>query len=178
MPNRDGSLKAREFVFFCEDYVLSHLPPGMPEPERRVMWTILQFHFGDPDVHFELQPQMGRGVVEMGLHFEGTPVANEAWVEAIGARAGHLLAELGPAWELEEWTASWRRLHRPYRFEKLTGALGREVGDELLKGMAVLAPVVRACAPEIAALPGAVKEAPTRAGKPGGRQRWHARARR
>lgn len=178
MPNRDGSLKAREFVFFCEDYVLTHFPPGLPAPERRVMWTILQFHFGDPDVHFEVQPQMGRGVVEMGLHFEGTAIANEAWAHVIGERAEEILAGLGPDWELEAWTASWRRLHRPFRFDRLSPALGRDVGDELLKGIAVLTPIIESCAPIVAAVPGAKKMPPGRDGKSGGRRRWHAKARR
>lgn len=176
MPNRDGSLKAREFVFFCEDHVLSRLPAGFRELDRRVMWTVLQFHFGDPDVHFELQPQMGRGVVEIGLHFEGTQVANDAWADAIGARAGELLAELGPQWELEEWTASWRRLHRPYRFDSLTAVLAREISDELVKAVVTLEPLIDAAAPAIAALPGAIKQPPAGKSKPGGRR--YARSRR
>ena len=142
MPKRDGSLEAREFVFFCEDQILTRLPPAVPRPERRLRWTILQFHFGDDRVHFELQPQMGRGVVEAGLHFEGPVEANDAWVDLLAAHAADLLGELGPYWELEEWTASWRRLHRPYPFERLTAELGCEVAGELVRAITALHPLI------------------------------------
>lgn len=71
------------------------------------MWTILQLHFGDPDVHFELQPQPSRGIVELGLHFEGTPEANNLWAAYIASRAGDLIGPWGTIGELEAWTASW-----------------------------------------------------------------------
>lgn len=147
MPHRDGSLKAREFTHLCEDRILSALPPGLPPPEHRVRWTMLQLHFGDARTHFELQPQMRRGVVEAGLHFEGPPDANEAWAELLAAHAADLLGELGPAWELEEWTASWRRLHRTFPFARLTLELAGEVSAELTRAMAALHPLLEGGVP-------------------------------
>lgn len=176
MPKRDGSLKAREFVFFCEDQILARLPPALPQPERRVRWTMLQFHFGDRNVHFELQPQMGRGVVEAGLHFEGPVEANDAWVELLAANAADLLGELGPAWELEEWTSTWRRLHRPFPFARLTVELANEVSGEVAHAMTVLHPLIEEGADAIAvAAPAARGGRHTGSGR--GR-RWHRRARR
>ena len=142
VPYRDGSLKAREFTFLCEDRILAALPPGLPPPERRVRWTMLQLHFGDARTHFELQPRMKQGVVEAGLHFEGPPDANAAWAELLAAHAADLLGELGPAWELEEWTASWRRLHRTFPFARLTPELAGEVSAELARAMATLHPLI------------------------------------
>ncbi|MCC7365855.1 MAG: hypothetical protein IT303_15930 [Dehalococcoidia bacterium] len=142
MPGRDGTLKAREFLFFAEDHAMASLPPTFPRPERRVMWTILQLHWGNPAVHFELQPQPSRRVVELGLHFEGPVEANDAWAAHIGAHAADVLCALGPRWELEEWTASWRRLHRTYTFETLTRDLGREVGEELARALTALHPLI------------------------------------
>ena len=142
MPHRDGSLKAREFLFFAEEQAMEALPRDFPRPERRVMWTILQLYWKDPAVHFELQPQLSRGLVELGLHFEGAAEANDAWAAHIGAHAEHVLCELGPRWELEEWTASWRRLHRTFAFTRLDAALGREVGEELARGLVALQPLV------------------------------------
>jgi hypothetical protein len=142
MPHRDGTLKSREFLFFCEDLALAALPEDFPRPERRVMWTILQMHYGNPHVHFELQPHVGRGMVELGLHFEGPVEANDAWAALIASRAGELMAALGADWELEEWTASWRRLHRTWHFERLTSALGRDVAEALSTALQVLQPIV------------------------------------
>jgi len=142
MPHRDGTLKAREFLFYTEDQAMAALPADFPRPERRVMWTILQLHFGDPNVHFELQPQVSRGLVELGLHFEGPVEENDRWADHIAANAGDVLCELGPLWELEVWTPSWRRLHRTFRFERLTAELGREVAAEFAKALQCLQPLI------------------------------------
>ncbi len=146
MPNKNGTLQAREFNFYCEDQALAALPKEFPRPQRKVMWTILQLHYGHPAVHFEIQPHLGRGQVELGLHFEAAAELNEAWAFQLALHAVELMAALGPSWELEEWTASWRRLHRVYTFEKLTAELGREVGAELAKAMLVLQPYAAAAA--------------------------------
>ena len=143
MPTKDGALKAREFLFFTEDLALAALPPELAGAERKVMWTILQLSYGNPLVHFELQPQPSRGVVELGLHFEGDAEANEAGALALAMVTHEIRAALGTEWELEEWTASWRRLHRTYPFTKLTAALGREIAEEMAKAITVLGPLVR-----------------------------------
>ena len=118
------------------------LPESFPRPERKVMWTILQLHFGDPHAHFELQPQPSRGLVELGLHFEGSAEANDAWAARVSAEAHAIAPELGPEWELEVWTASWRRLHRVWRTAEYTSMLATEVGAELARAMQTLAPML------------------------------------
>ena len=136
-------MQAREFLFFTEELAMKSLPAGFPQPERRVMWTILQLHYGDPNVHFELQPMPSRQRVELGLHFEGAVDANDRWAACLAGRAPELMAALGDGWELEEWTSSWRRLHRTFSFERLTRDLGHEVAEELVKALHVLVPIVR-----------------------------------
>ncbi|MBI2764285.1 MAG: hypothetical protein HYX53_00070 [Chloroflexi bacterium] len=161
-------LKAREFVFFTEETAMAALPAEFPRPERKVMWTILQLHYGNPLVHFELQPHVGRGVVELGLHFEGPPEFNDAWAGYIAGHAATVQPALGGEWELEEWTASWRRLHRVFRFEQLTADLGHEVADDLAKAIVTLQPLI-AAAPFAAYVPPA--PAARSAGKHAGRWR-------
>jgi hypothetical protein len=147
VPTRDGRLKTREFLFYTEDLALAALPDGFPRPERKVMWTILQFHWGEPAAHIELQPQMARRVVELGLHFEGPVEWNDALAHRVADHAPELMAALGDGWELEEWTASWRRLHRTYPFDDLDTRLGREVAGGLARALQVLRPFALADAP-------------------------------
>jgi hypothetical protein len=143
MPHADGTLKAREFLFFCEDQALATLGPAFPQPQRHLMWTILQFHYGLSYIHFELQPQVSRGQVELGLHFEGPLEVNEAWASLVAGQTAPVLGALGPGWELEEWTASWRRIHRVFAFDKLTATLGREVAGQFATLMQTLQPIVQ-----------------------------------
>lgn len=151
MPTRDGRLKAREFIFYTEDLAMAALPDGFPRPERKVMWTILQLHWGEPAAHIELQPQMSRRVVELGLHFEGPADWNDQLARRIADHGPELMAALGEGWELEEWTASWRRLHRTYPFEHLDTTLGREVAGGLTRAIQVLRPFALAESPPPAA---------------------------
>lgn len=146
MPTRNGTLKAREFLFYTEDLALAALPDDFPRPERRVMWMILQFYWRNPAIHFELHPQPSRRRIEVGLHFESSLEQNEAWAQRITDNACEVMAAMGPEWELEEWTASWRRLHRTYPFEELTAGLGREVAAEFARAMEALLPYAQ---PEI-----------------------------
>jgi hypothetical protein len=159
-----AAMKARQFLFACEDRALAALPAGLAPPERRVMWTILQLHYGDPAVHFELQPQVSRGLVELGLHFEGPVERNDAWAALVASHADSLQPALGPEWELEAWTASWRRLHRVFRFERLTSALMEDVASELASAITVLGPLVAES--PLAALPAAAAPAPAPARRP------------
>lgn len=143
VPERNGSLKAREFLFTCEELALAGLDVTGAGLQRRVMWTILQYYACTPWLHLELQPQVSRGLVELGLHFEGSVEANEAAALALVRRPGALLSRLGDAWEFEVWTPTWRRFHRSFRFERLTPALAREVAIEfraLLEAGAELLP--------------------------------------
>lgn len=143
MPREE--LKAREFLFLAEELALRALPAGIPPPQRRVMWTILQLSWGAPQFHVELQPQPARAIVELGLHFEGPPEANDARAALVAAHAAPLMAALGPAWELEHWTPSWRRLHRTFPFERLTRPLAEAVAAEMARAIPLLYPF---CLPE------------------------------
>ena len=143
MPTKDGRMQAREWLFYTEDLCLAALPEAIERPQRRVMWTILQFYWENPAVHFELQPQPSRRLIEVGLHFESTPEVNEALAARVARHSCELQAVLGPDWELEEWTASWRRLHRTYRFEHLSGQLGRDVAAEWARAITLLWPFAR-----------------------------------
>lgn len=140
MVAKNGRMQVREFIFYVEDLATAALPPDVPKPQRKMMWTILQLFWDNPRAHFELQPQPSRQLVELGLHFEGPAADNERWAQRLAGNAPELQAALGPAWELEEWTASWRRLHRTFPYETLTGELGREVASELAKAVTLLWP--------------------------------------
>lgn len=142
MAKATKTLKAREFLFYTEDQAFAALPAAIPHPNRKVMWTILQLYYGDVDVHFELQPQGARQQVELGLHFEADAETNEARAQLVASQAPMLMATLGPEWELEEWTASWRRLHRVFAYERLTAELGREIAEQFALLIATVQPFI------------------------------------
>ncbi len=170
VPGNVRTLKAREFLFTCEELAFASLPPEFPRPERRVMWTILQFFWGDPRAHIELQPQVSRGLVELGLHFEGTVEFNDAWAALVAARSSELAGALGDDWELEDWTATWRRLHRTWSFDRLDTGLASEVASGLAVALQTFQPLLAEGAALVPAVP-----PPARAPEAGGRRDWRRR---
>ncbi len=131
MERQPTVIKATDFIGICEEMAMKSVPGHLRPTGRKVMWTILQLHYGDPACHFELQPQPSRNNIELGLHFEGEASLNEARALLIARECPAILASLGPQWELEEWTGSWRRLHRTFRAPTLTQAIAAEVATAL-----------------------------------------------
>ena len=81
--------------------------------------------------------------IEIGLHFEGEREENERWAAALAPRALEVQAQLGPQVELEQWTASWARLHETRSFTgDLTEPLAQETADRLARFIEVLEPML------------------------------------
>ena len=138
--NRQATgLSTREFLRRVESAALGALPPGLARGiASRVRFSLLQLHFGDPTVHYEVWVQRrgqpaGQGIIEVGLHFEGRDGdRNRALLSGLVAHAGELMDALGPRIEPEEWTKSWTRLHETLPLREpldvqLADALGKRV---------------------------------------------------
>jgi hypothetical protein len=112
-----------------------------PGQYKRV-WSLFQVHFGNPRIHWEVWPQKQHGRVEIGLHFESEREHSYAWAGQMGEFMGDVIAELGPGTELEEWTASWTRLHETMAFDSLTPELAHVVGERLAAYVTCLRPLL------------------------------------
>ena len=71
--------------------------------------------------------------------------------------ADELRAALGPAYELEDWTASWCRLHRTLPLRRLDAALAAEVGESLAALIIAAEPAHPAAGPRSRVGTGAVR---------------------
>ena len=136
-------LRTRDFLTLVRDTTLPHLGDHLGHPQARVVFSSLQIHFGDPRLHYEVWPVRKTGRLEIGLHLEGP----QDWSRALAARlAGHadeLRRALGPDYELEDWTASWCRLHRTLPLEPLSPALADAVAARLAALIRVTEPLLR-----------------------------------
>lgn len=105
----------------------------------RQRFGYLQYFRGDPGVHYEIWVQRKTQRLEIGLHFEmADSERNYAAAAALGERAPEVVARVGPAYELEEWTKTWTRLHRSFAAPVLTEALASQAAADaaaLIRGM-------------------------------------------
>jgi len=136
---RRAGLGTRDFLRRVESAALAAFPSTLAHgATSHVRFSLLQVHFGDPTVHYEVWVQRrgqpaGHGVIEVSLHFEGRDGdRNRALLAGLVAHAGELMDALGPRIEPEEWTKSWTRLHETLPLdtpldERLADAVGRRV---------------------------------------------------
>ena len=140
-------LGTREFLYQVRDSALTALTPALGEPRSRVVFSSLQVHFGDPRLHYEVWPVRKTGLMELGLHAEGPQDWSRAVAEGLAAAADELREMLGAGYELEDWTASWCRLHRTLPLRRLDDALAVEAGEALRELIEASEPVLRRLAP-------------------------------
>ncbi len=136
------SLRTRDFLLLVRDGLSPRLPSELADFQYRIMWNNLQVYYWRPRVHFEVWPQQARGLIEIGLHFEGPPDENYRWGELLAERALEVQAALGSGVELEEWTSSWVRLHQTLAFADLDVGLAQTTAEKLGAMIAALQPIL------------------------------------
>ena len=144
-----SGLATREFLQLVESAARAALPAKLASSvSSRLRFSLLQLHFGDPTVHYEVWVQRRQGAIEVGLHFEGPDgERNRALLDRLVAQGEQLMDALGLRIEPEVWTASWTRLHE-------TMALHEPLDEALAGGLgARVSAWVRACQPLLAAPP-------------------------
>jgi hypothetical protein len=120
-----------EFFERLHDRLRAILPPDLNGFVAHANRHQTKLHYGEPRIHYEVWLVGKTQLLEVGLHFEADPDTNLAWLEFLIAHQAELIAELGPAYELERWTASWTRLHRCLPLRPLDDAYLDEVAEEL-----------------------------------------------
>ncbi len=135
-------LRTRDFLERVEERTLSALAGQFDKPVSRVVFTSLQVHFGEPHLHYEVWPVRKTGQLEIGLHVEGPQEWSRETAARLSTRADDLRSALGSAYELEDWTASWCRLHRTVPLPKLTDDAVDDVAAHLLHLIRAVQPIL------------------------------------
>jgi len=135
-------MRVAEFMSLVQERTLATLPEELRNCTARIRSVWLQVHYHSPKVHYEVWLTRKTGRIEIGLHFEGVREFSYLWAELIAPHMPEIQARLGPQMELEEWTASWARLHQTVPYDPLSESLADEVSQRLLEMITVLQPIV------------------------------------
>ena len=121
--------------------VKNALPPSMRDFRTSRQGRLMKIHFGEPAFHYETWHHTGRGLLEVGLHFEASAQANQAAFDFFRARMVEVKANL-PRAELEPWDRGWSRLYETLPASRLDdGVLGRTV-ERTAKYIVTLQPLL------------------------------------
>ena len=114
------------------------LPAGATVQRRG---RLIKAWFDHPETHFEIWHHVGRGRLEVGLHFEGPPILNDAAFEFFRARMVAVKGLLQRA-ELEPWDRGWKRLYETLDGTRLTAGLLEQALTLCLDYVSALQPLV------------------------------------
>lgn len=104
---------------------------------------LLKLHYGRPEFHFEAWHHTGDGRLEIGLHFEGRPEANQDAFDYFRERMVEVKAHL-PHAELEPWDRGWTRLYETVAALQLDEAVLPVAVDRLDAYITTLQPMLAA----------------------------------
>lgn len=139
-------MQPQAFLTAVRDQAFAGLPGPLQGAQARIRYGMLQIHFGDPRIHYEVWLVRKTGRIEIGLHFESDRDVNEIRAAGLAGRALELREFLGPEAEIEAWSPSWTRLHLTLPLGPLEPELCSDVAERL-------AALVRLTGDEIVALP-------------------------
>jgi hypothetical protein len=124
-------MRPHEFLNAVRERAVARLPEELRGWRARVQYAALQAHYGNPRLHYEVWLVRKTGRIEIGLHIEAERETSRAWAAFLAAHADDLRASIGPGVELEDWTASWSRLHETVPLGPLSEDLSDEVAARL-----------------------------------------------
>jgi hypothetical protein len=135
-------MKVAEFMGLVESGTLERLTPELRDCNARVRSVWFQVHYHTPKVHYEVWLARKIERIEIGLHFEGPQEFSYLWATLLAGHMPEIQSRLGTHVELEEWTASWARIHQTVPYDPLSDVLADEVATRLAEMITVLQPLV------------------------------------
>lgn len=138
------TMRPQEFLGAVRERAAARLPDGLRSWHTRIVYGTLQAHYGNPRIHYEVWLVRKTGRIEVGLHFEDERDRNLRLALELARHADALRAGIGADIELEQWTASWTRLHQTLPLGGLDEALCDAVAGRLAALVSVTQPLLAA----------------------------------
>jgi hypothetical protein len=143
-----NTLSHSAFVTSLPDALRPLLPPSLQGFQTRQPWrTLLQFHYGEPSLHYEvgyMGEQPGRQVKgwELGFHCESRDhTLNRFLLDGFRRHLFEIKATLGDSMEAEMWDRGWTKIYEVYPHEPLTADYRDAVAARLAAIIGCLHPI-------------------------------------
>lgn len=136
-------LSQADFLRTLPDQVIPHLPRPLQKVQVRQPWRwLIQFHFGEPRLHYEVSGAKGRPGWELAFHFESADkTLNRYLLTGFRRHLFEIKDTLGPGIEAEMWDKGWAKVYEVYPEDQLSEAYQAEVGRRLAAIISCLHPI-------------------------------------
>lgn len=125
------------------DAVIPHLPKELQGIQVRQPWRwLIQFHFGEARLHYELSRVARRDAWEIGFHFEsGDKQLNRFLLNGFRRHLFEIKDTLGETFEAEMWDKGWTKIYEVVPAEPYTEAHQAQIGHRMAKVITCLHPI-------------------------------------
>jgi hypothetical protein len=137
------ALSYRQFIKTMPEAMIPRLPENLQKIKVKQPWKwIIQFHFGEPSLHYELSRPSGIEGWELGLHCEAKDKdLNRYLLKGFRRHLLEIKDVLGPTIEAEMWDKGWTKIYEVYPPEDLTEAYQTAVATRFAQIIACLHPI-------------------------------------
>ena len=142
-----GELSQTAFINTLADVLRPMLPVPLQGFQARRPWGLLQIHYGEPALHYEVGhvgQRPGRLVTgwELGFHCEARDHhLNRLLLDGFRRHLFEIKAALGETIEAEMWDRGWTKIYEVYPDAPLTVEYHAAIAGRLAEMMACLHPI-------------------------------------
>lgn len=145
-------LSHTQFLAGLPDTVRSHLPAALQKIESRQPYRwLVQFHYGEPWLHYEVSSAKYHRGWELGFHCESRDHRlNRYLLDGFRRHLFEIKDTLGEQMEAEMWDRGWTKIYEVYPADGLTPTYQVRVGKRLAEIIMCLHPIYVALRNEVA----------------------------
>lgn len=137
------NLSQKKFLNTLPDVVLPTLPMALQTIKvRQPHWWLVQFHYGEPRLHYEVSPLRGGRGFELGFHCEAKDKQlNRFLLQGFRRHLFEIKDELGERMEAEMWDRGWTKIYEVVPTESLTLEYQKMIGQRMAQIIITLHPI-------------------------------------
>lgn len=137
------SLSNAKFLQSLPDTVLPHLPPALQTIQVRQPFPwLIQFHYGEPRLHYEASRVRRGGGWELGFHCEARDKRlNRFLLDGFRRHLFEIKDTLGESIEAEMWDRGWTKVYEVVPQQTLSDDFQKLIGLRLAEIIVCLHPI-------------------------------------
>jgi hypothetical protein len=137
------TLSQNDFLRTLPGVTIPHLPPEFQSIQVRQPWRwLLQLHYGDPSLHFEVSHISRLNGWELGFHCESRDHdLNLLLLRGFESHLVEIKHTLGDQLEAEMWDKGWTKIYEVYPGGRTTIDYQKAVGRRLAQIICCLQPI-------------------------------------
>jgi len=128
-----STLSSAKFLRTLPDVVLPMLPSALQTINVRQPFPwLIQFHYGEPRLHYEVSRVRRRGGWELGFHCEARDKRlNRFLLDGFRRHLLEIKDTIGDSVEAEMWDRGWTKVYEVFPHEPLTTDYQQMIGKRL-----------------------------------------------